>query len=427
MRPLRLLFSLLSVSILLSCTSDSSSSPSLLRILPHLETRVTALDFDPGDVIGVTVERPTGVYASNAALTYDGRTFVSSDVYWYPARTEPSTLTAYYPYSSSGRPSRFTIASDQRTDLSLSDLLVARSTDVLPSGSAIPMLFRHVLSQLTVVVTNESGSTVSSLSLSGLCGTSEIDWDTLTATRASDGSTVTVRPYPTPEGYSAILVPQQGTLTVSVTTTNGRSYDRSVTVDLRGGLRYRLALTLHSDTLSLVLSGTIEDWTAGGDLVPSDPTPPQEPDTPQPSTLTIGTEVYRLRRIGLSTWMSENLRTIPATASLGSGIWSPYGGDHRSGYLYDASSASSQCPAGWHLPTSEELSSLIGADTGTGFYEEGGLWKHMLSQYGEKSYLLGARSTETESYVLQFTSSGGESVKELSSQNGYSVRFVQDR
>ena len=55
MRPLFRM--VLLCSLLSSCTKESSPETSLLRIRPQLLTRVTSLDFERGDCIGLNVDR----------------------------------------------------------------------------------------------------------------------------------------------------------------------------------------------------------------------------------------------------------------------------------------------------------------------------------------------------------------------------------
>ena len=98
------------------------------------------------------------------------------------------------------------------------------------------------------------------------------------------------------------------------------------------------------------------------------------------------------------------------------------------GEIYDAATAAALCPSGWHLPTAEELTALIGADTGSGFYAEAGFWQSSLNNHSQKSYLLGTAAADSESHVLLFTADGGaQQVKTLSSTYGFSVRYVRDR
>ena len=68
-------------------------------------------------------------------------------------------------------------------------------------------------------------------------------------------------------------------------------------------------------------------------------------------------KIYKTVNIGKQTWFTENLAYKPS-----SGNYSAYVKDTTNvakyGYLYDWGTAKSVCPAGWHLPTDTEWSTL---------------------------------------------------------------------
>jgi uncharacterized protein (TIGR02145 family) len=75
-------------------------------------------------------------------------------------------------------------------------------------------------------------------------------------------------------------------------------------------------------------------------------------------------EQYSIVTTGGHVWMAENLRYSPDGAS---GIYA-YGNDESYvktyGYLYTYAAAQTACPAGWHLPTRDDVTSGI-ADAAT--------------------------------------------------------------
>lgn len=139
-----------------------------MKIAPTIQTRVTGLHFDTGDRIGLSIAKGSETYAQNVPMTYDGYGFTAADLLWYNDSNEKSTLTAYHPYSEQGMPAEFSVATDQTSGGASSDLLVAVKKEVTPSSAPVGMLFYHVMSQLTIVLTNNSDAPVTGLRSAGL-------------------------------------------------------------------------------------------------------------------------------------------------------------------------------------------------------------------------------------------------------------------
>ena len=114
------------LALLTGCSSknDSVEGPvqSRIRIAPSI-SRVTGLNFDTGDRIGLTIVKSGANYCENTPLRFDGTVFVSDDLFWYDDPSEKSNLTAYYPYLAEGAPASFTVRADQKlaTDHGLND------------------------------------------------------------------------------------------------------------------------------------------------------------------------------------------------------------------------------------------------------------------------------------------------------------------
>ena len=105
------------LALLTGCSSknDSVEGPvqSRIRIAPSI-SRVTGLNFDTGDRIGLTIVKSGANYCENTPLRFDGTVFVSDDLFWYDDPSEKSNLTAYYPYLAEGAPASFTVRADQK-------------------------------------------------------------------------------------------------------------------------------------------------------------------------------------------------------------------------------------------------------------------------------------------------------------------------
>ena len=143
------------------------------RTIPHPNrpsiSRVTGLNFDTGDRIGLTIVKSGANYCENTPLRFDGTVFVSDDLFWYDDPSEKSNLTAYYPYLAEGAPASFTVRADQKlaTDHEASDLLAATATDVVPSQTAVNMVFTHLLTKIVIDITNNSANTIEEVTLEG--------------------------------------------------------------------------------------------------------------------------------------------------------------------------------------------------------------------------------------------------------------------
>ena len=149
--------------------------------------------------------------------------------------------------------------------------------------------------------------------------------------------------------------------------------------------------------------------------------------------MTIGGESYATRTIGGRVWMAENVRFLPEGATIGEDVWYP--GDASKlatlGYLYNYATATNGiCPDGWHVPTADELSLLIGADCGEDFFTPAGMYT--ISSIGEgtykseKNYLLGISETADKSAALLYSESSATSITDLSTSHGLSLRCIKD-
>ena len=279
----------------------------------------------------------------------------------------PSTLTAYHPYSSAGVPAEFTVAADQTGGCASSDLLGAVKRDVKPGSAPVGMVFYHLMSQLTIFLTNNSGATVTSVSVGGLVPTATVDLTVPTAAAKADAAVAEIRAFKEESGtsYRVILVPQQAALTVTVGTSDGKSHSKTVaSAQLISGKQYDMSVTLTKIDMSVSLSGDINDWGEGGSLDGDD----TGGDTGE---LNYGGDTYPTATIGGQVWMAENLRYKPAGASEGTDMW-PSEDGLSAGMLYNYATATGSavtagdapvqgiCPAGWHIPTAAELDHPIG-------------------------------------------------------------------
>ena len=441
----KILFMALAVLIAAGC-AESEKGTLCVKIAPAIRTRVTGLHFDTGDRIGLTISTGSAPYAENVPMTYDGTAFTASGLSWYNDLNEKSVLTAYYPYAEGGRPDEFTVSSDQTQGNGPSDLLAAVKTDVTPVSAPVGMIFYHVMSQLTIVVSNSSSAVVTGVSVGGLVPTAEIDYSMPKAAAKSGVAAAEVKACEVKPGatYRAILVPQQAALTVTVTTDDGRSHTKTLSsAQLESGRRYDMSVLVTNEEIQISLSGDIGDWEDGGSLDGSG----GGDDGDDSQTLSYGGVTYRTTTVGETVWMAENLRYVPDEALLTKGIWYPDGNEdaeyvreHGMLYSFTAALGGAQavsgapvrgiCPEGWHVPYIDELQTLaVGPDCG---FTLAGMWNSVSKNYvssAKSGYLMSAATDDggsSYSALLFYASGGNPSPSSLPAGNGVSLRCVKD-
>ncbi len=441
----KILFMALAVLIAAGC-AESEKGTLCVKIAPAIRTRVTGLHFDTGDRIGLTISKGSAPYAENVPMTYDGTAFTASGLSWYNDLNEKSVLTAYYPYAEGGRPDEFTVSSDQTQGNGPSDLLAAVKTDVTPVSAPVGMIFYHVMSQLTIVVSNSSSAAVTGVSVGGLVPTAEIDYSMPKAAAKSGVAAAEVKACEVKPGatYRAILAPQQAALTVTVTTDDGRSHTKTLSsAQLESGRRYDMSVLVTNEEIQISLSGDIGDWEDGGSLDGSG----GGDDGDDSQTLSYGGVTYRTTTVGETVWMAENLRYVPDEALLTKGIWYPDGNEdaeyvreHGMLYSFTAALGGAQvvsgapvrgiCPEGWHVPYIDELQTLAaGPDCG---FTLAGMWNSVSKNYvssAKSGYLMSATTDDggsSYSALLFYASGGNPSPSSLPAGNGVSLRCVKD-
>lgn len=441
----KILFMALAVLIAAGC-AESEKGTLCVKIAPAIRTRVTGLHFDTGDRIGLTISKGSAPYAENVPMTYDGTAFTASGLSWYNDLNEKSVLTAYYPYAEGGRPDEFTVSSDQTQGNGPSDLLAAVKTDVTPVSAPVGMVFYHVMSQLTIVVSNSSSAAVTGVSVGGLVPTAEIDYSMPKAAAKSGVAAAEVKACEVKPGatYRVILAPQQAALTVTVTTDDGRSHTKTLSsAQLESGRRYDMSVLVTNEEIQISLSGDIGDWEDGGSLDGSG----GGDDGDDSQTLSYGGVTYRTRTVGETVWMAENLRYVPDEALLTKGIWYPDGNEdaeyvreHGMLYSFTVALGGAQvvsgapvrgiCPEGWHVPYIDELQTLaVGPDCG---FTLAGMWNSVSKNYvssAKSGYLMSAATDDggsSYSALLFYASGGNPSPSSLPAGNGVSLRCVKD-
>ena len=431
-----LLTALAAAALAAGCSKSDTGTP-CVKIAPTIQTRVTGLHFDTGDRIGLSIAKGSETYVQNVLMTYDGTAFTAADLLWYNDSNEKSTLTAYHPYSGQGMPAEFSVALDQTSGAASSDLLVAVKKDVTPTSAPVGMLFYHVMSQLTIVITNNSDASVTGVAVGGLVPTAVVDYTVPSAAAKGGAAASDVEAFEVTTGaaYRVILVPQQAALTVTVATDDGKSRSKTLSsAQLESGKRYDMSVVVTNIDIDVELSGEVVDWGDGG-------------------SLDGGGVDYPTATIGGRVWMTRNLRYLPDGAQIGTGIWYPCRGSEGSndaqyvaerGLLYSFTTALGStaaasgtsvrgiCPPGWHVPTGAEIEQMIASpEYDASLLRSAGMWNSETGRYltETKGYLMSCTPQDGGSGYQALSYSSGGIVAGLApfpAGNGVSLRCVKD-
>ena len=367
-----------------------------VRVEPVI-TRATETDFESGDAIGLTIVRAAGTYAENEKLTYGGSAF-SGDLNWYGEGTDEATLKAYYPFAPAV-PTSFSVAADQSAGTASSDFLSAVKENVLPSANAVAMVFKHRLSRLVVTVQNNTGADIESVVFKGLVPTAVIDAD-LQATVDETASPVDIKAFHSGEKYYVIVPGQTVAPVVTVTAGDEELTQHMEEVSLVAGKQYRIGITVNPAELKVILSGEIENWTDGGEILVDKAATEEHLD--EGYILYADTRYSVAKMKDNKWWMTQNLAYLPEgytpstdLNAVTAGIFAPIrvnaagsGAEFSTdadlvaanGYLYQAEVALGLqvgdlqsveaaealegtrgiCPKGWHVPTIDDIIGLVG-------------------------------------------------------------------
>ena len=372
-----------------------------VRVEPVI-TRVTETNFEAGDAIGLSVALASGDYAANVQMKYDGTAF-SGDLNWYEKGEETSTLKAYYPYKEGeGLPTAFSVQQDQSKGTAASDFVSAVKENVLPSANAVPVVFKHQLSRLVTTVKNNTGADIESIVFEEFVPQAHIAAD-LTAKVVDGAKWQPLTPFFKDDKYY-LIGPAQTVKPVVKVTAGGKTLTQDLAeVSLEPGKQYTVSMIVNKEEIKIVLAGEIENWNDGGEIVGG----PSFSENLEDGYFTYDGVKYNVAKMKDGKWwMAQNLAYLPegytpATdiTAVTAGVFAPLQvkADHsglefstdpavvaKNGYLYQAEvalglkvgdltsvadaqkleAAQGICPKGWHVPTLQDILSLVGKSVG---------------------------------------------------------------
>lgn len=445
----------LSLAAMIACQKTENpglQDYSTVKIAPVI-TKVTDVNFEEGDMIGLTIMRGDAAYAENEPLTFSDGVF-SGNLLWYAEAAETSDITAYYPYSADGVPATFSVAADQTgSGYQASDLIAGTKPDVTPSATAVTVNFRHLLTKILLNITNDSGSEITAVKLSGSKLTADVNLDALTVSvsDAAEAEDITAQTVSAGSQYRAIVIPQTVAFRLSVTTADGKTLGQDLaSTELKSGGQYTMTARITQEGLKVTVAGEIDNWTDEGEIGPDEPSEEVTFEEFDGYFIYDGERYNTVTLANGSVWMAEPMRYIPegytpsSDPTADSHIWYPYmlenDGEATSinasravaltdeesikekGYLYDWAialgtdeitpenavtfeGAQGICPPGWHIPTRADFFNLCGlsnaaqGETGNQINEEalfydstygGGKWTSY-DEAGWNYVLTGAR------------------------------------
>lgn len=419
------------LAVVAGCSNDDEtpSAPGLVKVEP-LMTRASETNFDKGDKIGLYIDNEEGRYADNAVMEYDGSVF-ASQVFWYTDCSDTASLKAYYPYAASV-PESFTVATDQTAGTASSDFIAAVKDDVIPTGSAIAMLFKHRLTKVVVRIDNQLDAAISKVVLQNSILTAAIDTSDFAAKADPKGAIGDITLQKVNDStFQAILVPQRASLSVVVTVNGIEMSQRLSSFETLTGAQYSVNVTVLSDDITVSASGQIENWEDKGEIGSDAVSFEEFAD----HFVYDGVSYKTVKLKDGLTWMAEPMRFIPSgytpstDPTVDSGIWYPYDTDGKAettaeaisgrGYLYSYDAIFGQkltsanydkfegaqgiCPKGWHVPSRTEFLNLCGQSMKA--EGESGIVYNVNAPYYDETYTAG-KLTSLDADGFNFTFSG---------------------
>ncbi len=230
----------------------------------------SATGFRNGDQIGIIAYEP--INAMNVQYSVSGSSLTSENpIHWTVGQTESCEFAAYFPYdpkfSLIDNSYVLSVKEDQTSaeNYRLSDFLVADVNGA--PGKPVKLEFYHYFSRIDITLASELQGKVSAVSLAGVSTSVGVynrqygDPTTIKAGHISaseDGTTT--------EGWSLILIPQEATPTLVVTTNTGEtlSYNIGKKMTFQNGKRYQASVSLgQGGSLKVEFVSRIFDWLNG--------------------------------------------------------------------------------------------------------------------------------------------------------------------
>ncbi len=255
-------------------------------------TKAAGTAWDTGDEVGIfmltaggtlpgnIVDAGTAAAADNRLYTADASGVLSppaGNPIYYPQSGNVDFI-AYYPHRTAPgtNPYIYKVDVSDQSDPAAIDLLYAKKPGVAKSQTAVPLVFEHQLSKLTIGVAKGTGMasvdfTTMTVSIGGMPVTADFDLNGGATPLTVTGGPAAFVPRIVTAGslYDAILVPQTANAYASRTvvfTVGGAPYTWAIpaATAFEGGSHHTYTVTVNKTGLT-VSTGDITDWTGTTD------------------------------------------------------------------------------------------------------------------------------------------------------------------
>ena len=274
-------------SVLASCTDgrneptpiDPNGKTEMKFTLSHpSQTRATDTSFEQGDAVGLYVAEASapleiaGNMVNNERLVFSGTDWTTDrKLFWDQGSYN---VHAYYPridHVTSITDLPFKVSEDQTTDgYEASDLLYASSLGVTASADPVNLMFRHIMSKLTVrLIKGEDYEgdipEDATVYVHNTVTDATVDLAAGVATRDPKGSrrTLTARRN-AQANYSAIVVPQRldNRVPLIEVVANGISFLYESKFQFKPGMHHIVSLVMdkNPEQIKIEIGGEITDW-----------------------------------------------------------------------------------------------------------------------------------------------------------------------
>lgn len=290
----KMLFTLFAIGALVSCTEvrpELSEGQILFRFSLPAGTKATALEFEAGDAVSLyavayngAVQMPLqigGNWINNEKVTYNGSAWTPArTLYWSDAACDFYAFYPYQPVIGSMEKYPFSVATDQntvRTESELggyeaSDLMYACTENVSRTGGPVNLAFQHMMSKLVVVLEkgpNFDGEIPDDV-VSHVYNTvtdCTVDWTKGSIEKNSFGAknTVTMKKISNSR-FEAVLVPQniENKTPLIELTMGGIAYLLEYSMSFRPGYVHTVTITLNTspdqEQIEISIDPGVSNW-----------------------------------------------------------------------------------------------------------------------------------------------------------------------